>query len=226
MGAAKKLATPIFWKMKDQLRLCLISGLIAITQLGDGEDVASAWGGDGQSTENAGTAKNTIGTAPGGHIGNEWVVAEELGPELSPAGECAREGCDGQPTGSADSSRWKGKLAKDENKSGPSESKAKSQTPLNKEIGDEGPEGTSELTEVPESKPFLSFISDMVSNGIQTAKDQIYGQSAKVTSDFADKVRNAVHDELNGFLWSVFTNVGNAVSSPGKLLLPQFLTAQ
>ena len=190
--------------------LFLISGLIAFTpqsQLQDEDAVFSVWRGDGQSVENTVTAKNTLRAAPDGD-GDERV-ADELGPDSSPAGQCAREGCISQPTGSVDPSKWNGEL---ENKSGTTSD----ETHFNEE-SKEDLEGTSELVEVPRSKPFFGFIGDIFSNGIQTAKDQIYGKTAKVTSDFADKVREAVHDELNGFLWSVFASIGRTVSSPGKL---------
>ena len=182
---------------------CLVSSLIA----------AESTSPDGATAEKLGPEVSSQecprGGCPAGE--DEGFKSEEVS---SQAGECPREGC------LADPSREHG---------------LKSETM-------ESNGGTHELDEVPESKPFFgstfSVVSDMVwtakeqigdtvrtakeqiSDTVWIAKEQIYDRSANWTSDIADMVREGVQEALYGFLQSVFTNIGETSSSPGKLLVP------
>lgn len=142
---------------------------------------------------------------------DDGVTAEKLGPDhdSSPqAGEgCPREGC---PAETADPSKLKD-LAKDETEKANGE--------------------TSELVEVPGSKPFLSSAfsavcdtvwtaKEQITDTVRTTKEQLYEKSADWTSDIADNVREAVQDAIFGSLRSIFTSIGETSLSPGKLFSP------
>lgn len=80
-----------------------------------------------------------------------------------------------------------------------------------------------ELAEVPEEKPgFVDLLYNAASSGISTvyrsaksAKDRIVDKGADVVSDFADKVRDVIHEEVYDLLERLLTTVGSAFTTPG-----------
>ena len=145
----------------------------------------------------------------------ERVVSRNLGPDLPQHGEkCTSEGCQGQPTQNVDPSALEGKLAKEECSADPLGTCSMEESTE----AEDGLKGTFELVEVPGDKPFFNVLFDTVSNGIWTAKQTIYDKTSETTAGIVDMVREAVHQELYGFLQSVFTDIGTLFSSSGKCM--------
>ena len=58
--------------------------------------------------------------------------------------------------------------------------------------------------------------SNVASDFAETAKSKIYNGTTYVASDFVEKVREVFHEEMYGFLESLFGKVGDMIFSPGE----------
>ena len=58
--------------------------------------------------------------------------------------------------------------------------------------------------------------SNVASDFAEKAKSKIYNGATNVASDFAEKVREVFHEEMYGFLESLFGKVGDMIYSPGE----------
>lgn len=80
--------------------------------------------------------------------------------------------------------------------------------------------GDYELVEVNDDESGLlsqlySIGSNSVATVYRTAKKNIYDNGANLVNDFADKVREIVHEEIYTFLQSTMNSLGDALLTPG-----------
>ncbi len=75
------------------------------------------------------------------------------------------------------------------------------------------------MTSTEEAPSMLSNIGSSVTGAFSSATDfvsrNIYNKAANVTQEFAEKVREVVHEELYGFVESLAMRSWNLLLSPG-----------
>ena len=117
-----------------------------------------------------------------------------------------------------------GSLGPDRNEDECSESSSCPSTVEHEYVAEEGSqeEQNYELTEVDDEESglfsqLLSIGSSSVATVYRTAKSNIYDNGAKLVNDFAEKVREIVHEEIYTFLQSTMSSLGDALLTPGML---------
>ena len=136
------------------------------------------------------------------------LATSELGPESAQNGKCTREDNHCYETTSG------GLYSEQTNKQHSSNDDRDSQSDS---------ENTYEVAEVSDDKPgFFSSVYNVASSGLstvyrsaKTAKDNVYDKAANMTSDFADTVRNVLHQEVYSLLETIYTSLGKAFNTPG-----------